>query len=89
MFNLTSDFKYAASQIQRDGSGLALWSPGPRGHFFPEHQDVVPRGAVLVCVCVCVYVCEKERETGKVQSKTAPHLYSFRNRCSAALTTSN
>ena len=50
MFNLTSDFKYAASQIQRDGSGLALWSPGPRGHFFPEHQDVVPRGNVCVCV---------------------------------------
>lgn len=53
MFNLTSDFKYAASQIQRDGSGLALWSPGPRCHFFPEHQDVVPRGNVCVCRCVC------------------------------------
>ena len=85
MFNLTSDFKYAASQIQRDGSGLALWSPGPRGHFFPEHQDVVPRGNACVYVCVCVYV----KEAGKVQCKTAPHLYSFRNRCSAALTTSN
>jgi len=59
MFNLTSDYKYAASQIQRDGSGLVLWSPGPGGHFSPQHQDVVPRGTLHV------YVCEGKCGTGQ------------------------
>lgn len=78
MFNLTSDFKYAASQIQRDGSGLALWSPGPRGHFFPEHQDVVPRGNACVYVCVCV--CEGSWESA-VQDSTSFVFFSKQMLC--------
>lgn len=48
MFNLSSQYKYAASHIEGANSGAVLWSPDTEADLPTLHQCVVPSNTLSV-----------------------------------------
>lgn len=75
IFNLTSVYKYAARKSKE-----MVWQ-----HFVKSRSQ----GLLSHSTPWCYAQGHTALKLGKVQSRTASHLYSFRNRCYSALMTSN